>query len=576
MLDSSFIQYYSTNRKTFVQRKSVSIAVNWYIYSADHNILATSTSGTSLQLFYLKHGFNCNQLPVWKLESKKESNSVASVVTRKQVSILSLYDRIYGAVLDVTGKVAKLSLYRITKSNVRLELELELGSLGLHAVNVCDDLLLVHNISSKTTAIFDILHDYTGNSILPPEAAAVMRGDAYDPDWQARLPHYVLSPTAGILYDVFVDLEALCSDMRPTVDDMALLNFLLRRSSPEAGLLALQLIKEMLEKETDLRVMKRVFRLISAKGVEGSEKGLGGRGMTRDSSFGSIASRMTAGGSGCGGSPGGSVSSRSGRQSPLLAALRQETSATSIKEAFNQAASSYGSTVTQEEMYTHVLQPLASDKILATSYIATAVLEYITASHTSSSSSSFPYLHELLASLLIQSKRYVDLQQHMQHRVVQDSLPLAKMLLKEEQAYRPFGGLGLEMLKRVGTVEDVIDALLARGKVLEALRHALLNNAIRDCLATSFLDAAYASGDKMLFFNVFRCLEEHGMVPSGDHGHHDGSRAGGGAGRARERLLSQVRLMSSNELSGDRKTLVSGAVKMTSSRGAGGGIIGRK
>lgn len=60
--------------------------------------------------------------------------------------------------------------------------------------------------------------------------------------------------------------------MRPTVDDMAMLNFLLRRSSPEAGLLALQQIKEMLEKQTDLRVMKRVFRIVGGR-AEGSGEG---------------------------------------------------------------------------------------------------------------------------------------------------------------------------------------------------------------------------------------------------------------------------------------------------------------
>ncbi|KAJ3047303.1 hypothetical protein HK097_011654 [Rhizophlyctis rosea] len=441
------------------------------------------------------------------------------------------YDRIYGAILHCGKDVAKLQMYPITKSSVRLDLELELGSPGLYTVNACDDLLLVHNISEKNTAIFDILHDYTSNPLLPAQSATITRGDAYLPDWQSHLPCYVLSPQAGQLYEVCLDLEAICSDMRPVVEDLSLLNFVLRRSTPEAGVLVLQLIKEMLEKQTDMRVMRRVFKLVTAKEEVGGDGCLREKGMVRDSSFGSIASRVTGGGTWRNSSPAGSVASRSGRQSPLLQALRQESpsSLPTLHDALTQ--SNNANVVTQEDMYAHVLNPLASDKILPATYMITAVLEYITAAHKPTSNVTSPYLYELLASLLIQAARFVELQQHMQNGVIQDSLPLAKMLLANENKYKPFRVLGLEMLKRCAPVEEVVDALLPRGKVLEALRYTLSHNAMRNVLATSFLDAAYASGDKMLFFNTFRCLEEQGLVPSGDHGHHTGSAASGGAGR---------------------------------------------
>ena len=97
--------------------------------------------------------------------------------------------------------------------------------------------------------------------------------------------------------------------------------------------------------------------------------------------------------------------------------------------------------------------------------MTTAVLEYITATNRPTSKLTSPYLYELLASLLIQAGRFVELEQHMQNGIVQDSLPLAKMLLANEITYKPFRVLGLEMLKRCAPVEEVVDALLQRGKV---------------------------------------------------------------------------------------------------------------
>ncbi|KAI9365400.1 hypothetical protein DFJ73DRAFT_807629 [Zopfochytrium polystomum] len=66
------------------------------------------------------------------------------------------------------------------------------------------------------------------------------------------------------------------------------------------------------------------------------------------------------------------------------------------------------------------------------------------------------------------------------------------------------------MLGRLGLHDDVVDALLGIGKTQDAFRYALQMGIINQFPASAFLEPAYASGDKTLYLNIYKALEEVG------------------------------------------------------------------
>ncbi|KAJ1566536.1 hypothetical protein HK405_009416 [Cladochytrium tenue] len=88
---------------------------------------------------------------------------------------------------------------------------------------------------------------------------------------------------------------------------------------------------------------------------------------------------------------------------------------------------------------------------------------------------------------------------------------------------------GLDMLTRLGLHDEVVDWLLAFGKILDALRHALAHGlvggggaAAATVPASRFLEPAYASGDRTLYLNAYQALSEAGALAAwGGDGYDD-------------------------------------------------------
>lgn len=67
---------------------------------------------------------------------------------------------------------------------------------------------------------------------------------------------------------------------------------------------------------------------------------------------------------------------------------------------------------------------------------------------------------------------------------------------------------------------------------MDALRYAVSRNCLPKISVTNLLEAALASGDKTLFLNTFKCLEEHGLISSNiTNEHREMGVAPGGASR---------------------------------------------
>ena len=128
--------------------------------------------------------------------------------------------------------------------------------------------------------------------------------------------------------------------------------------------------------------------------------------------------------------------------------------------------------VEQEQIYTHVLVPVEEDGTLDSRYLVAVLLEYVrTLNYQHIAVKSF--LYEFLIDQLVRSNRYYELHQLLQYHVIADSLHVACQLLALERAYAPAYQLALDMLKRLGAHEQIVEVLLAKGHIVPALRYAL-------------------------------------------------------------------------------------------------------
>lgn len=81
------------------------------------------------------------------------------------------------------------------------------------------------------------------------------------------------------------------------------------------------------------------------------------------------------------------------------------------------------------------------------------------------------YLHELIITTFVHRKTFYQLHQLLQCHVVNDSKPLACLLLSLESLYPAARQLALDMLNRLyNTNEEIIEVLLSKGHILPAMR----------------------------------------------------------------------------------------------------------
>jgi hypothetical protein len=78
--------------------------------------------------------------------------------------------------------------------------------------------------------------------------------------------------------------------------------------------------------------------------------------------------------------------------------------------------------------------------------------------------------------------------------------------------YPPAYQLALDMLKRLRTADaEIIDILLSKGQVLQALRYVRSVGKVDSISARQFLEAAVGTQDNMLFYAVFKFFEDRNI-----------------------------------------------------------------
>nr|XP_060631156.1 regulator of MON1-CCZ1 complex [Anolis sagrei ordinatus] len=487
------IEFYQVlpEKRTLKLLKSQNINVNWYMYCPESSVILLSTTvlGNVLQPFYFKGG-GMSKLSKFEIELPAAPKSSKLSLSERDIAMATIYGQLYILYLrhhsrssNSTG--AEVVLYHLPRQSSCKKLHvLKLYRTGKFALNVVDNLVVVHHQDTETSIIFDIklkgefdgtvtLHQLVlpARSIQPyqialPGPAAVTNQfpvpcKLYSSSWIVFQPDIIISASEGYLWNLQVKLEPIVN-LLP--DKGKLMDFLLQRK--ECKMVILSVCSQMLSEldRGSLGVIATVFDKLNheyKKYLEAEQ--------TYNMALETGQSRSNP---------------------PPKRPVRTQA------------------VIDQSDMYTHVLSVFTEKKEAPHKFTIAVLMEYIRSLNQVQIAVQH-YLYELVIKTLVQHNLFYMLHQFLQYHVLSDSKPLACLLLSLESIYPPAHQLSLDMLKRLSTANDeIVEVLLSKHQVLAALRFIRGIGGHDSISARKFLDAAKQTEDEMLFYTIFRFFEQ--------------------------------------------------------------------
>ncbi|CAG9824494.1 unnamed protein product [Phaedon cochleariae] len=447
-------------KRTLKHLKTTSSTVQWFVWcSANKIALLASAHGSQLLPVYIKQG-TINKFS--KLETEP-----GRMALERDVTLATLYG--VPAVLILrhqsgpgTAEVHIHTLSGLGQAPVKSHV-LRLGLSGRFAINVVDDVVLVHHQASRSSLIFDTA--LTGESdgtvryhtpIAPAKSfrpvKLVLPGlteqqthicELYSPNWVVFQPNIVIDAKLGCLWHISLCLTELCNQI---CDFGVCTQVALNRTNGKNVLLDL-LLKTSKQEKLPLDKFQVSFNHINNVYRSWMESEL-----------------------------------QSNTASPPNIPIPPKSQITPRV------------LIDQNDIYNEMLQKLDPEKDLRkTEWLLTSYL-------TSLSEYNIPVQHilsELLVTTLARQKKITALQQLLQYGVISDSKQMACLLLSLGNMHPAATQMALDMLTRINALEEIQEILLSEGQVLAALK-------IADCNANprKFLSIAEKYSDKTLFHSV--------------------------------------------------------------------------
>ncbi|XP_020824408.1 regulator of MON1-CCZ1 complex [Phascolarctos cinereus] len=488
------IEFYQVlpEKRSLKLLKSQNINVNWYMSCPESSVILLSTTvlGNVLQPFYFRAG-TMSKLSKFEIELPAAPKSTKLSLSERDIAMATIYGQLHVLFLRHHSRTsnsagAEVVLYHLPREGVCKKTHiLKLNRTGKFALNVVDNLVVVHHQDTETSVIFDIKlrGEFDGtitlhHPVLPARSIQPyqipMAGPAsvtsqspvpcklYSSSWIVFQPDIIISASQGYLWTLQVKLQPVVNLL---LDKGRLMDFLLQRK--DCKMVILSVCSQMLS-ESDrgtLPVIATVFDKLNHEYKKYLEA---------EQSY-----TMVSSGNG------------QSRSNPLLK-----------RPVRTQAV------IDQSDMYTHVLSVFTEKKEIPHKFVIAVLMEYI----RSLNQFQIPvqhYLHELVIKTLVQHNLFYMLHQFLQYHVLSDSKPLACLLLSLESIYPPAHQLSLDMLKRLSTANDeIVEVLLSKHQVLAALRFIRGIGGHDSISARKFLDAAKQTEDNMLFYTIFRFFEQ--------------------------------------------------------------------
>ncbi|VFQ74120.1 unnamed protein product [Cuscuta campestris] len=247
---------YNFESKSLHLVESKRLTVSWYVYTHESRLVLLA-SGMQCKTFkgYQFSSMGIIRLPRFEMiMAKSESNNVP-ILAAEDVHVITVYGRIYCMQVDRVAML--LHLYRFYRDAV-----IPQGSFPFYskrvAVNVVDNVLLVHQMDAKVVIIYDLFMgshapvssplpllmrgslkstDATSQSMCQNSQASEAKGlsDAdtimYGDAWTFLVPDLICDTRNGLLWKIYLDLDAISAS---SSEVQLVLEFLQRRKL-EAG-----------------------------------------------------------------------------------------------------------------------------------------------------------------------------------------------------------------------------------------------------------------------------------------------------------------------------------------------------
>ncbi|XP_007895424.2 regulator of MON1-CCZ1 complex [Callorhinchus milii] len=485
------IEFYQVlpDKRNLKLLKSQSINVNWFMYCPDTAvvILSTTVHGNVLQPFYFKSGTMSKMLK-FEIELPAIPKSGSLCLSERDITMAILYGQLYVLYLKHQGRTpnnpgAEVILYYLPREGPCKKTHiLKLNVTGKFALNVVDNLVVVHHQSSQTSMIFDIKlrAEFDGaviihHTVLPPlsihpckipragpstvTAQSPVPCELYSSSWSVFQPDIIINASEGYLWCLQVKLQPIVHMLQ---DKGRLMDFLLQRKDCKMVILSVCCQLLSATERGSLSVIATIFDKLNQFYKEYLEA----------------------------------------EQNYTLAVESGTSRGSSAQKPVRAQA-----VIDQSDMYTHVLS-VFTNQDLPHKFISAVLMEYIRSLNQYQIIVQH-YLYELVIKTLVQHSLFYMLHQFLQYHVLSDSKPLACLLLSLESTYPPAHQLCLDMLKRLSTANDeIVEVLLSKHQVLGALRFIRSVGGHDNISARKFLDAAKQTGDNMLFYTTFKFFEQ--------------------------------------------------------------------
>uniref|UniRef100_A0A8P4GG05 Mic1 domain-containing protein n=1 Tax=Dicentrarchus labrax TaxID=13489 RepID=A0A8P4GG05_DICLA len=450
------IEFYQVfpDKRSLKLLKSQSINVNWYQYCPETAVilLSTTVQGNILQPFAFRNG-TMSKMSKFEIELPVVPKPAKLSLSERDIAMATIYGQLFVMYLKHHSRTAnspsaEVVLYHLPREGAcKKSHVLKLNTTGKFALNIVDNLVVVHHQSSQTSLIFDI-------KLKDPDCAV----NTHQPVLPARSIHPYRIPLSGVGDRSVVKLPPTVNLLQ---DKGKLMDFLLRRRDCKMVILS---VCSQSKSKGSLPVVATVFDKLNQVYKEYLE------------------AEQTY-----------TVAMESG---PSRGSAAQK------RPVRTQAV------IDQSDMYTHVLSSFTERKGVSHKFIIAVLMEYIRSLNQFQITVQH-YLYELVIKTLVQHNLFYMLHQFLQYHVLSDSKPLACLLLSLESTYPPAHQLSLDMLKRLSTANDeIVEVLLSKQQVLGALRFIRSVGGHDNVSARKFLDAAQQTGDQMLFYTVFRSFQQ--------------------------------------------------------------------
>uniref|UniRef100_A0A1B6C0U7 Uncharacterized protein n=2 Tax=Clastoptera arizonana TaxID=38151 RepID=A0A1B6C0U7_9HEMI len=472
------VEMYKVDPVKFILKavKTISLNVNWFIYCPRSCLLLLSSgaAGNSIQLVYIKQS-NLIKLNRFEIELSVVPKPTKLSYTERDLTIGMIYDQPRILVLQHQRSsmcnAAEVIVYTVQKmTSVTKKNVLKLDRNGRFAINIIDNLIVVHHQASKTSLLYDIRMEaeYDGSvyyhcPVASPKPIYGVDCELYSPNWVPFQPDLLVDAKLGKLWYIQLDLEPFTDLIQ---DKCFLVDFLMMRSNSKYVILSvLQNIAQ--NNSSNLEEIAKMFDRLNFA--------------YRNSLLANVPSQLGL---------------------PMV----------STEAVLNEVEFSPKVIIDQSDMYLNVLTVLADkmntkDSTKSKKFVIWVQLEYI----RSLIDHHIPiqhYLHELIINSLVLNKSYYQLHQLLQYYVVSDSKPLACLLLSLENLYPAAHQLAVDMLARLSDAnEEITEVLLSKHQILPALRYNL-NLGIKDQISErKFLEVANTTKDLRLIHSVTAFFE---------------------------------------------------------------------